>query len=290
MENKQKQKRDTCTPDSTPMITSVFSDVNIKYLLDPEPIGRGHYGTVRKCMNKETKEWFAIKSIRKNKVKDPSELKAEVEILADVDHPNIISLVDIYEDSKCVHIITELCAGGELFHRIVSKKNKRFKEKDAAKVLKSILEAVAYCHKKDITHRDLKPENFLFETKAKDSPIKIIDFGLSTRETGVMTKMVGTPFYVAPEVINKYYTQSCDIWSIGVIAYILLCGYPPFHGKTVNNIIERVKKGTFDFPEKEWNSISSGAIKFVSFLLQKDPSKRPSAEEALDHEWIKSFR
>lgn len=142
----------------------------------------------------------------------------------------------MYEDAKYLHLITELCTGGELFDRIIAKTKSReghFSEHDAAKLIRDILDAIAYCHDKQIVHRDLKPENFLYKTEAEDSPIKIIDFGLSRHDDqdfGIMKTKVGTPYYVAPEVLNREYTNSCDVWSIGVIAYILLCGYPPFYG------------------------------------------------------------
>mmetsp|Transcript_24233 Transcript_24233/g.35608 ORF Transcript_24233/g.35608 Transcript_24233/m.35608 type:complete len:406 (-) Transcript_24233:84-1301(-) len=290
VEQQQELRDDASTHDSILMITDEFSNVRTHYHVDPKPIGRGHYGTVRKCMDRETGEWFAIKSIKKSKIKDPNVVISEIEILTDMNHPNVIKLVDVHEDLKFVHIITELCTGGELFERIVSKKGAKYTEKDAAKVLKSILEAVAYCHEEGITHRDLKPENFLFQTEAEDSPIKIIDFGLATQETGVLTSRVGTAYYIAPEVLKRRYTQSCDIWSVGVIAYILLCGYPPFHGDTNKEIFRRLKIGKFDFPKKDWDDISFGAMHFVCYLLQQDPSKRPSAEQALDHEWIRSAR
>lgn len=137
--------------------------------------------------------------------------------------------------------------------------------------------AIAYCHDvKQIVHRDLKPENFLFASEDDDAEIKIIDFGLSRHDTqvGVMNTRVGTPYYVAPEVLKKEYTKSCDIWSIGVITYILLCGYPPFYGDSDRQIFDSVRAGNFDFPSPEWDTVSENAKAFVSYLLQKEASKR----------------
>ena len=186
----------------------------------------------------------------------------------------------MYEDERYLHLITELCTGGELFDRIIAKTQSaegHFSEKDAAKLVRDILDAIRYCHSKGIVHRDLKPENFLFLTPDEDSPIKIIDFGLSRHDDsiqGIMKTKVGTPYYVAPEVLRREYTNSCDIWSIGVITYILLCGYPPFYGDSDTQIFDAVKVGKFDFPSPEWDDISQLAKNFVTALLKKLPAER----------------
>jgi len=277
------------------MITEHLTDVSEKYHINPKELGHGHYGVVRKCMDRKTHEWFAIKSIRKSKVGKVDVLKREIAILSEVNHPHIIKLVEVHEDAKYLHLITELCTGGELFDRIIAKTQSdegHFSENDAARLISCILDAIAYCHDvKQIVHRDLKPENFLFLTEAEDAPIKIIDFGLSRHSTqnfGVMKTKVGTPYYVAPEVLNREYTKSCDIWSIGVICYILLCGYPPFYGDSDNQIFESVRTGTFDFPSPDWDEISQDAKDFICALLQKDPKKRLTASDALKHRWLKS--
>lgn len=208
-------------------------------------------------------------------------MKREIDILKEVDHPNIIWLKAVYEDQKYLHLITELCTGGELFDRIIQKTNSaegHFSERDAAKLIRDICDAIAYCHDvKQIVHRDLKPENFLYKTADDDAPIKIIDFGLSRHDTqnfGVMKTKVGTPYYVAPEVLKRDYTKSCDVWSIGVITYILLCGYPPFYGDSDTEIFESVRVGRYDFPSPEWDDISDEAKDFVNSLLKLDPSAR----------------
>lgn len=275
------------------MITDALSDVRVKYHINPKELGHGHYGVVRKCMDRDTKEWYAIKSIRKSKVSKLEVLKREIEILKEVQHPHIIWLVDVFEDSKYLHLVTELCTGGELFDRIIAKTQSEeghYSEHDAAKLVRDILDAIAYCHDvKNIVHRDLKPENFLFLTENEDSPIKIIDFGLSRHDDtvhGIMKTKVGTPYYVAPEVLRREYTKSCDIWSIGVITYILLCGYPPFYGDSDTEIFDSVRAGNFDFPSPEWDEISQGAKDFVINMLQKDPETRPTASDAAKHPWI----
>jgi calcium-dependent protein kinase len=142
-------------------ITDALADVRIKYHINPKELGHGHYGVVRKCMNRETKEWFAIKSIRKAKVSKIEVLKREIEILKEVKHPNIIELIDVFEDAKYLHLVTELCTGGELFDRIIAKTQSaegHYSEQDAASLIRDILDAIAYCHSKEIVHRDLKPE------------------------------------------------------------------------------------------------------------------------------------
>lgn len=187
---------------SSVMITDALGDVRVNYHIDPKELGHGHYGVVRKCMHRESGEWYAIKSIRKSKVSKIEVLKREVEILKEVKHPHIIELIEVYEDERYLHLITELCTGGELFDRIIAKTQSaegHFSEKDAAGLVRDILDAIRYCHdEKGICHRDLKPENFLFLTEAEDAPVKIIDFGLSRHddtEMGIMQTKVGTPYY-----------------------------------------------------------------------------------------------
>ena len=224
-------------------------------------------------------------------------LRREVSLLKEVKHPNIIELKDLHEDQKYLHLITELCTGGELFDRIIAKTQEEhqdgqscFSEMDAASLIRRTLDAINYCHNvKGIVHRDLKPENFLFKDSSSNSDMKIIDFGLSRHDDenfGVMKTKVGTPYYVAPEVLDRHYTKACDMWSIGVIAYILLCGYPPFYGDSDSEIFRNVRSAVYDYPSPEWDKISSSARNFIDGLLQKDPEQRMSAREALQHSWI----
>lgn len=154
-----------------------------------------------------------------------------------------------------------------------------------------ILTAVSYMHKRGIVHRDIKPENILFETKDEDSPIKIIDFGLARKHFGQdseapMSTIVGTPYYIAPEVLRKKYDKSCDLWSCGVIGYILLCGYPPFNGENNTEVHDAVRRGRYRFPSSDWSSTSRESRDFIRRLLQKDPRKRMSVEQALNHPWV----
>jgi Protein kinase domain len=181
------------------MITDALGDVRANYHIEPKELGHGHYGVVRKCMHRESGDWYAIKSIRKSKVSKIEVLKREIEILKEVKHPHIIELFEVYEDERYLHLITELCTGGELFDRIIAKTQStegHFSEHDAAVLVRAILDAIRYCHdEKGIVHRDLKPENFLFLNDADDAPIKIIDFGLSRHDDadlGIMQTKVGS--------------------------------------------------------------------------------------------------
>jgi len=188
------------TSGSSGYVTAGIRDIKSKYDIDPREIGHGHYGVVRKAKNRETGEAFAIKSIRKAKVSRLDSLRREIDILQAVDHPQIIKLVDVYEDDKFLHLVTELCTGGEMFDRIIAKTKSaegHYSEKDAAVIMRKILDAIDYCHTvHNICHRDLKPENFLFKTEDPSAELKIIDFGLSRFEDDqkYMTTRVGTPY------------------------------------------------------------------------------------------------
>lgn len=276
-----------------------ISNIECDYLINPQVLGVGHHGSVRGCIHRSTGEKYAIKSIRRSY---PATVKAsglarEIRMLRRVKHRNIVSLRDVYEDEDYVHIVTDLCEGGELFDRISEKSSNRskgsppcFTESNAARILYQILNAVSYLHEQGIAHRDIKPENILFETTDEDSPIKLVDFGLSRTHYGSheppMTAIVGTPYYIAPEVLRKKYTKSCDVWSVGIIAYILLCGYPPFNGANNVETHEAILRGSYCFPREEWKGISREAMDFVSRMLQADPTRRMTAVQALNHPWI----
>ena len=214
-------------------------------------------------------------------------MKYEIEILKNLNHPNIVRLYEVYENKSNIFLVTELCDGCELFEEISSRK--QFAEHEAAHVTKQILQAIAFCHGKNIAHRDLKPENLLIDINQKGS-IKLIDFGTSHhygQEHSNMHAMYGTPYYIAPEVLTGNYTEKCDMWSIGVILYIMLCGSPPFNGSD-DQIIAKVKRGTWEFRGQIWSNISDEAKDIVTKLMTKNPEERLSAVDALDHPWIKS--
>lgn len=270
------------------LITGELRDVNEFYDIEQKELGHGHYGTVRVGISKLTGKKVAIKTIPKAKVSRPETMRREINILRTLDHPNIIKLYDVFEGQRHLHLVTELCTGGELFDRIIARGH--YSEADAAILVRKITDAVKHCHERDICHRDLKPENFLFETPAEDSELKVIDFGLSRMDdglsAGVMTTRVGTPYYIAPEVLGRHYDKSCDLWSIGVITYILLCGYPPFYGDTDPEIFASVRAGRYDFDSPEWATVSKDAKDLISNLLLIDASKRLTAAEVLQHPWL----
>lgn len=204
-------------------------------------LGNGSYGRVYRVKHKITNEIRACKKMIKDKINDLDGFNKEIEILSQLDHPNIIKLYEIFEEKKFIHLIMEECTGGELFDRIIDNVNndKMYTEKEAADIFKQIMSAICYCHAQKICHRDLKPENILFTSNERNSSIKVIDFGLSKpymqNIKGKVNKMktrVGTAYYVSPEVLKGEYNENCDIWSAGVILYLMLSGFPPFNGNT----------------------------------------------------------
>jgi calcium-dependent protein kinase len=253
-------------------------------------LGEGSFGTVQLATSMATQDERAIKNILKKKLPDVKRFAAEIEIHRSLDHPNVVKLFEIYEDARCMYLVMEYCTGGELFDRIVEAGS--FTEGQAALLMKQMLRAVAYIHGMDICHRDLKPENFLLENdKPVDDPanmVKIIDFGVSRRFTpgNSMKTRVCTPYYVAPEVVNGKYNELCDMWSMGVIMYILLSGSPPFSGGGDEEIIKNVTRGVYYFEEDPWPDITGGAKDLIAKLLVKNIEKRLSANTALEHEWI----
>ncbi|KAJ0046612.1 hypothetical protein Pint_05706 [Pistacia integerrima] len=202
-------------------------------------------------------------------------------------HPNVIDLYDVYEDQSGVHLVLELCSGGELFDRIVAQE--RYSEAGAAAVVRQIAEGLWALHQANIVHRDLKPENCLFLSKDEDSPLKIMDFGLSSVEgfTDPVVGLFGSIDYVSPEALAQdRVTSKSDMWSLGVILYILLSGYPPFIAQSNRQKQQMIMAGDFSFYEKTWKNISSSAKQLITSLLTVDPHRRPSAQELLNHPWV----
>ncbi|BAF29805.1 calcium-dependent protein kinase 27-like [Oryza sativa Japonica Group] len=253
-------------------------------------LGQGQFGTTYLCVDKANGGEYACKSIAKRKLltdEDVEDVRREIQIMHHLaGHPNIISIRGAYEDAVAVHVVMELCAGGELFDRIVRKGH--YTERQAAGLARVIVAVVESCHSLGVMHRDLKPENFLFVGNEEDAPLKTIDFGLSMffRPGEVFTDVVGSPYYVAPEVLKKSYGQEADVWSAGVIIYILLCGVPPFWAETEQGIFEQVLHGTLDFESDPWPNVSDGAKDLLRKVLVRDPKKRLTAHEVLCHPWL----
>lgn len=250
-------------------------------------LGTGAFGTVRLATHKPTKQTRAIKILKKVD-QDEEKLFLEVNILSKLTHPNIMQIHEFYDDNTNFYIVSEYCQGGELFDKITEKGC--FSEKNAAPLMKQLLSAICYCHQNNIVHRDLKPENILLDNKNEENPtIKLIDWGGARffSKQKKMTKVNGTPYYIAPEVISEVYDEKCDIWSAGVILYVLLCGYPPFNGETDKDIMNAVTKGEFDFPDEEWSVVSKEGKDIIKKMLTYDPKKRIGALECLADPWFK---
>ncbi|OAY70668.1 CDPK-related protein kinase [Ananas comosus] len=262
-----------------------------------EEVGRGHFGYT--CLARFKKgerkgEQVAVKVIPKAKMTTAiaiEDVRREVKILRSLTgHSNLVQFYDAYEDNDNVYIIMEFCEGGELLDRILSRGGK-YSEDDAKAVMVQILNVVAFCHLQGVVHRDLKPENFLFTSKDENSQLKAIDFGLSdfVKPDEKLNDIVGSAYYVAPEVLHRCYGTEADVWSIGVIAYILLCGSRPFWARTESGIFRAVLKADPNFTEPPWPSLSIEGKDFVKRLLIKDPRRRMTAAQALSHPWIRNF-
>ncbi|ONM60070.1 CDPK-related kinase 1 [Zea mays] len=218
------------------------------------------------------------------------DVRREVRILSSLTgHSNLVQFYDAFEDEDNVYIVMELCKGGELLDRILARGGK-YSEEDAKVVMVQILGVVSFCHLQGVVHRDLKPENFLFSSKDENSPLKVIDFGLSdfVKPDERLNDIVGSAYYVAPEVLHRSYGTEADMWSIGVIAYILLCGSRPFWARTESGIFRAVLKAEPSFDEAPWPTLTAEAKDFVKRLLNKDYRKRMTAAQALSHPWIRN--
>ncbi|KAL7082940.1 hypothetical protein ACP275_14G131700 [Erythranthe tilingii] len=255
-------------------------------------LGQGQFGTTYLCTEISTGSEYACKSISKRKLiskEDIEDVRREIQIMHHLaGHKNIVTIKGAYEDSQYVHIVMELCAGGELFDRIIQRGH--YSERKAADLTKIIVGVVEACHSLGVMHRDLKPENFLLVNKDDDFSLKAIDFGLSIFfKPGIgqiFTDVVGSPYYVAPEVLLKHYGPEADVWTAGVILYILLSGVPPFWAETQQGIFDAVLKGHIDFDSDPWPLISESAKDLIRKMLCMRPSERLTAHGVLCHPWI----
>lgn len=240
------------------------------------------------CVHRESNAQRAVKVLRKSNMDEDEKrmLFNEINILKEIDHPNIIKMYEFFEDEKRYYLVTEICKGGELFDEILQRG--KFSERDAAVLMKQVLQCINYCHQNNIIHRDLKPENILLEANKEFDQIKIIDFGTSLvyDPSRNLDEKLGTPYYIAPEVLGKNYDSKCDIWSCGVITYILLSGMPPFNGQSDQDIMKKVRQGSFDFEDRAWANVSDKAKDFITKLLTYDKDARATASEILTHPWL----
>jgi serine/threonine protein kinase len=266
----------------------VIEEIKRRYDLQ-ETIGEGTCSVVKRAIDNRTKAEVAVKIIDKDKVTAVHQegLRREVEILTQVSHPNIITLMGMYDTGKQIYLVMELATGGQLFDRVIEKGS--YTEADAQTLVRNITKAVAYLHEKNIIHRDLKPENLLVKSKEDDTSVKIADFGLSRifdREQMLLTAC-GTPAYVAPEVLlAQGYDTKVDCWAIGVITYILLCGFPPFTEKKLPRLLDKIINAAFEYPDEYWDGVSPEAKDFINKLLVPEPTNRMTAAQALGHPWL----
>jgi calcium-dependent protein kinase len=266
----------------------LLSDYTVEH---NEVLGRGYAGAVVLCKSKVDGKKYALKTFSKAKAtKQNFELLAnEAQVYLTLDHPNIARLVDVYEDKSSVSFVIEHCAGGELYQRL--QERKIYAEKDAIEATKQMLRALGYLHSHGVVHRDVKLENFLYASEANDSLLKLIDFGFAKfwDPSTKMTAACGSLAYVSPDVLSREgYTSKCDIWSLGVVVFMLLSGYPPFHGKEEADLISKIKIGKADWLERKWKNVSFAGRDFVKCLLSADPDNRPDAKQAMAHQWLQA--
>ncbi|CAA7389020.1 unnamed protein product [Spirodela intermedia] len=273
-----------------PVLGRPMEDVRQTYNMGKE-LGRGQFGVTHLCTHRVTGEQFACKTIAKRKLvnkEDVEDVRREVQIMHHLTgQANIVELKGAYEDKQSVHLVMELCAGGELFDRIIARGH--YTERAAASLLRTIVQIVHTCHSMGVMHRDLKPENFLLLSSDEDAPLKATDFGLSVffKQGEVFRDIVGSAYYIAPEVLKRKYGPEVDIWSIGVMLYILLSGVPPFWAESENGIFNAILRGHVDFTSDPWPNISSGAKDLVRKMLNSDPKQRLTAFQVLNHPWIR---
>ncbi|MCQ2821241.1 MAG: protein kinase [archaeon] len=249
-------------------------------------LNSGASGTVYAATHKATKQQRAVKAIKKDS-ESLKEVMNEVDVLSRLSHPNIMQIYEIFQDKANFYIVSELCKGGELLDKIEQSENLLSLD-FVRSVMRQLLSAICYAHKVGIVHRDLKPENIMLDEKGGGDTIKVIDWGCAVLYNGKdkLTSADGTAYYIAPEVLKENYNEKCDIWSAGVIFYILLSGYPPFDAPTDEEIFDLIVQGNLQYPEDDWKDIDKDAANLVKQMLTYDPAKRPGAVECLQHKFF----
>lgn len=250
----------------------------------------GSFATVCRGTHRATGKKVAIKCVLRKDMppSDDAAIYDEVSILASLKHRYICPLIDFFEEKECYFLVMELMSGGDLFDRIGKKKS--YDESDARDLCKKMLESIAYCHDHSIAHCDMKPKNLLLRDENDDAFIKLADFGFATRVYGPksLTKQCGTPFFVAPEILLRSpYDQQADMWSVGVIIYLLLSGDLPFMGRSQRELFRAIVVGKYDFPDEMWGDVSEHAKELIKGLLVTDPSKRLTAKQAMASRWMR---
>lgn len=263
------------------------SDVEKVYKLGKE-LGSGNFAVVKLAQRRDNGDKYAIKIINKALcVGKEDMIETELAVLKKAKHEHIVGMLEYFDTPDKLYLVLDYVGGGELFDRIVDEGN--FTEADASRITRQMTEAIQYLHENNIVHRDLKPENLLFKDKKGTADIMVTDFGLAKLiddETALKTAC-GTPNYVAPEILmQRGYGKQVDVWSLGVILYILLCGYPPFYDESDAVLFEMIMKGKFEFDERYWGEISKDAKNLITNMLQVDPIKRYDTYQVLSHPWI----
>jgi serine/threonine protein kinase len=268
------------------------------YKISKNVLGVGINGKVVECLRRKTGEKFALKVLR-----DVPKARREVELhwLAS-NHKHIVPIFDVYENTyngvKCLLVVMECMEGGELFARIQERAHNAFTEREAAAITYEICSAIRHLHHMNIAHRDLKPENLLYSKPGPEGVLKLTDFGFAKRTDASAVRPLETPcytpYYAAPEVLGpEKYDKSCDMWSLGVVMYILLCGFPPFysaHGLPMSpGMKSRIRSGQYGFPSPEWDKVSEQAKSLIRGLLKTDPAERLNIDQVMAHIWITGY-
>lgn len=260
------------------------------YTLELNEIGKGLYGVIKKCVHKRTRLKYAVKEIAKSglplSVVENRGIYKQIQVLKEIDHPCVLRIHEFYEDSYRYFIVMDYYSGGDLFDKMIELG--KLAEVDCANIIWQILSTLSYLHSKHIIHRDLKPENILLEDSESEISVKIIDFDNVIQSEEPVKGVVGTLEYMAPEVFDSSYDEKCDIWSLGVLLYVLISGNSPFGADTDDLVRLNIKQAKYEMTSRAWRDVSSAAKDFIGKVLVKNPKKRVSAEEALKHPWVHS--
>jgi calcium-dependent protein kinase len=255
-------------------------------------LGNGAFGKVRLYLDKQCRDMkFAIKTLKKENISQDllNCITSEVKILSELDHPNIVKYYETYEDDSFIHIVMEYLQGEDLYKLINKRKYSNFKEKDAAEIMTYLLKALGFIHKKGLVHRDIKPQNILFSIPGDYKTLKIIDFGLSTTESNKQKQRVGSPYYMAPEIIGGKFSSKTDMWSVGVILFVMITGVYPFEAKSQDEIFAKIQNEDYNKKILDSKNCSAEVKDLLDQFLKKQEKDRADCQTALGHIWFKKF-